>query len=116
MYFVIDPAFANVYLRSYSIDTTNNFTDGTLKSITYNQTINKSIANYNSVVIAPFITSFNMLAISMYSIDVSVKMTNENTIAILVKSNSTLYRVEIMMIIVDKTSLESAQLYFVDYG
>ena len=96
MYFVIDtldPDLKNVYLSSYSIDTTNNFTDGTLQSITYSQSYNQSIVNYNSSIIAPFITSFNMLAISTYSIDVSAKMTNGNSVAITVKSNSTLYRV-----------------------
>jgi len=118
MYLAVDPAFAAnspYYFQTMSFNCSN-FTGTNGASQVFSTNTNFSISDYASAVVVPYIISFSMSSASEYSYSATGTMINPTTAQLTLKSNSTLLRVEIMLVVVDKTSTELHQLYFLDYG
>lgn len=111
MYLAVDTAFSHVYLLgplSYASPVSSTI------SIALNNSIIPT-ANVPSAVVLTYCSSFSIPSEPL-NIRVDGSLTGNSTISVSLTTNNTLNRIEIMVIVIDRISLEATQTYFLDYG
>lgn len=118
MYIAMSKTYAYNYFISYSQDLTSQLNGSlSLGTTTLTKTTNASISRVSSARVMPYIISFGMGANSTeYSVAATGTMTNSSSFSIQITSNSSLYRVELMVIVVDAYAYQDGYINFLDYG
>jgi len=117
MYIAIKQPYSHTYFYYYSQDLTTQLNNSQSLNTTLAKNINASITQFSSARVIPFFISFKIGANSSeYSIDTSGSMTAPSTLAIKILSNSSLSRVELMVVVVDVFSYTIGFINFLDYG
>jgi hypothetical protein len=103
MYITVSKTYSYTYFLYYSFDLSAQLNNSLTLSTSVAKSLNATIAQYASAQVMPYFISFSIGANSTeYSIATSGAMTNSSSFAIQINSNSSLSRVELMVIIVDK--------------
>lgn len=116
MYITMSQTYKYTYYLYYSetVDTLlNNTTSANITKNLNNITVNES----SSALVVAYFVSFGFLSNSNeYSISTAGSMVNSTGITIKISTNSSIYRIELMVIVVDVAAHTVGYINFLDYG
>jgi hypothetical protein len=117
MYIAIDRTYPYTYFLYYSQDLSLQLNNSLTLNATVTQNLNTTITQYTMAKVVPYVISFAMGANSTeYSVAATAAMASPTSIAIKILSNSSLSRVELMVVLVDVYSYTIGYYNYLDIG
>lgn len=117
MYIAIDKTYPYTYFLYYSQNLSLQLNNSLTLNTTITQDINTTITQYTSAKVIPFVISFAMGANSTeYSVAATGAMASPTSIGLTILSNSSLSRVELMVVLVDVYSYTIGYYNYFDIG